>query len=660
MIQLSLSPANAPAIAPILTVSAAGTGEFVRALALAGAVAEEAAGTAVPGPPAISLPPTRQAIAAPGKAVRADFTPEDALLDVALSDEAAVPLPLISERIEPSPLPPTDDGPLAPPAVAPDRVDVSRQAAILVAPPGAAAIQSSGGDQGANAPTQSPDRHPGIALAARSPSARRAVFAPPREVSLPDVRGKGGHAGPGRKVPIGDMPVVEPQPVVANGAIAPLAAAVIPEKAVTQAFAKRAPIGPSIASPIALAAAPTRAEPRVEANVAASAAVGASVPAPPTPLPLPLPAIAPSPVPVTGAAPTTVLLPVQDVANVAARADRLAEPTAQLAAISPTATTVTPAKRHNPPLLAPASAPLSAPHLPAASPIVPNIVTAPVPLVSLPEPVQVPVPEGRLAQSPRAEPIAFNRVDAGTAKSAAPTQALPASIVAVSPSPPEAPLIGVAVPALRAFAAAIAATTARPERVSIDEPVVATHPTGAIAPEPPAPRADSTVTLPAPIDMRRQDWTRALIDRIDAVHDVANARDTRITLVPDALGKIEVALRQVGETIHVQFAADVAATRTMLAEAQPRLAELADARGLRLGDTIIAAASDQSTASTSPGTAPTATSAAGSSASSGSATSFGQSADQRRAAPQPSANSANSKNSTNSAQSRADSDDRIA
>ena len=73
-----------------------------------------------------------------------------------------------------------------------------------------------------------------------------------------------------------------------------------------------------------------------------------------------------------------------------------------------------------------------------------------------------------------------------------------------------------------------------------------------------------------------------MIERIDILRDAANATDTRIRLIPDALGTIDVSVRKDGDTLHVHFAAEQAATRSLLQEAQPRLAELADARGIRL------------------------------------------------------------------------------
>ncbi len=87
----------------------------------------------------------------------------------------------------------------------------------------------------------------------------------------------------------------------------------------------------------------------------------------------------------------------------------------------------------------------------------------------------------------------------------------------------------------------------------------------------------------APLDMREDRWPHAMIERIDTLRDAANATDTRIRLIPDALGAIDVTVKTTGDTVHVHFNAEQAATRTLLADAQPQLTELAEARGLKLG-----------------------------------------------------------------------------
>ncbi|MCU6455069.1 flagellar hook-length control protein FliK [Sphingomonas sp. A2-49] len=80
-----------------------------------------------------------------------------------------------------------------------------------------------------------------------------------------------------------------------------------------------------------------------------------------------------------------------------------------------------------------------------------------------------------------------------------------------------------------------------------------------------------------------------MIDHIEALRDAANANDTRIRLVPDALGTIDIAVRTVGDALHVRFTAEDATTRTLIEDAQPRLAAIAGERGLRIGQSIVEA-----------------------------------------------------------------------
>ena len=137
-------------------------------------------------------------------------------------------------------------------------------------------------------------------------------------------------------------------------------------------------------------------------------------------------------------------------------------------------------------------------------------------------------------------------------------------------------------PAAHAFARAIAQAQPRPTRIEPRADVTDIQTAAqAIA----AGEARPVVLATRALDTTREDWPQRLIDRVEAARDAANAADTRIRLVPEALGKIDIALRQEGATLHVHFSADQAATRDLLAQAQPRLAELAEARGLRLGQT---------------------------------------------------------------------------
>lgn len=170
------------------------------------------------------------------------------------------------------------------------------------------------------------------------------------------------------------------------------------------------------------------------------------------------------------------------------------------------------------------------------------------------------------------------------------TRDLPPTIP-LAPKPEVAATSVVAQPAAHAFARAIAQTQARPTR--IESPTDVTDITTATQASA-AGDARPVVLAPRALDTTREDWPQRLIDRVEAARDAANAADTRIRLVPEALGKIDIALRQEGATLHVHFSADQAATRDLLAQAQPRLAELAEARGLRLGQTgVDGGSSDQ-------------------------------------------------------------------
>lgn len=162
------------------------------------------------------------------------------------------------------------------------------------------------------------------------------------------------------------------------------------------------------------------------------------------------------------------------------------------------------------------------------------------------------------------------------------------AIARAAPVEPLALPIGVPLPAARAFAAAIAAA-ARPvaRRVAITDEAVVTNPAPVAATPDIATRHTATLAQGDSIDTTHEDWTRRLVDHIEALRDAADARDTRIRLVPHALGKIDVAVRQEGDTLHVRFTAEAQATRTLLADAQPRLAEIAESRGLKLGESAV-------------------------------------------------------------------------
>ncbi|MDB5674128.1 MAG: hypothetical protein JWM65_1110 [Sphingomonas bacterium] len=91
----------------------------------------------------------------------------------------------------------------------------------------------------------------------------------------------------------------------------------------------------------------------------------------------------------------------------------------------------------------------------------------------------------------------------------------------------------------------------------------------------------------AALDPRHDRGLNGMIDHIEMLRDDANARDTRIRLTPDALGTVDVALRRDGDAVHVRFSSANEATRLVLNDAQPRLAALAEARGVRIAGSSI-------------------------------------------------------------------------
>ncbi|WP_315763108.1 flagellar hook-length control protein FliK [Sphingomonas sp. Y38-1Y] len=105
-----------------------------------------------------------------------------------------------------------------------------------------------------------------------------------------------------------------------------------------------------------------------------------------------------------------------------------------------------------------------------------------------------------------------------------------------------------------------------------------------LAIEPAAAPARTEATTPTPLDTQHRDWRAQMIDRIEtfATADAAPSRETRITLSPDALGEVAVRLVETDRGIEVALDAATPEARALLAEAAPRLADMAEARGLRL------------------------------------------------------------------------------
>jgi flagellar hook-length control protein FliK len=153
--------------------------------------------------------------------------------------------------------------------------------------------------------------------------------------------------------------------------------------------------------------------------------------------------------------------------------------------------------------------------------------------------------------------------------------------VAVDPLPRQ--------PAAQAFAAAMFAAEHAPARAGdLGSDLSSAFPITALITSAPSP-------LPAPadarapvLDLRGNEWIGEMIETIEQLRDAAGpasagTTETRLRLAPDALGSVDVAIRQEGEQLSVRITAETQAARTILADAAPKLAELAEARGLKLG-----------------------------------------------------------------------------
>ncbi len=131
-----------------------------------------------------------------------------------------------------------------------------------------------------------------------------------------------------------------------------------------------------------------------------------------------------------------------------------------------------------------------------------------------------------------------------------------------------------------------------------DDPAIPT--TGTIAAPDAAvlrPVAPTAHAAQPTLDTRQPQWVEGMIDRITTLREASGTNDgeTRIRLSPDALGDVEVAIRTGDDgKLHVRFNSDNVDAGRLLAEAQPRLVQMAEARGLKLGGMQVDVGSQQS------------------------------------------------------------------
>lgn len=187
----------------------------------------------------------------------------------------------------------------------------------------------------------------------------------------------------------------------------------------------------------------------------------------------------------------------------------------------------------------------------------------------------------------QAEPVVRGGVVAAEVRIDRATAAAPELGLRATAAPVPPPVVQAA-PAAQVFAAALAAPLVEP--LDLATPADPASPEIQLLRSLEVQRTTVQATAQsdqAPLDLSRDDWTGKMIERIAALRDGVEAADTRIRLAPENLGTVDVSIRRDGDRIQVHFTAENPATRQLLADAAPRLAELAEARGLKLGQSSV-------------------------------------------------------------------------
>lgn len=561
MIQTATLSPMLPAQARSTTVPNGPTpGDFAGSFAQAN---DDAAAEGAPTTPApiIAIP----ALSA-GTIVRQDAAATGNTLPTPIVTEAAQPIVPAIVTLHAEPLAaglratsPTLVQPIIPATPEPATPDIVKRTIAprpspSAARPAAFAIAPRGGKAKNDNPTTPSDDTADATLADQpalpdQPMIAQPTLAPPLAQANPDI-------------PLVASPAPSPPPeaakmIVAENAVAPAGSAIVGAKPSATGAADAKPLvaaEPDLTTSITPAPRQSRSATKL---AQAERAVPTAIPvAPPALLQNPIalrPVAQPSALPVATASPQ----PAVGVVDRTQISPREVTPVA-LTPATPVITT---------PVAAP---PLQIVALAGTVPVAPQISSVSPPLGLASEP-------GSTAQSSLPAP------DADTAPATPRWVATDATTpVALTLAQPAAiqPQPGTVASASQVFGAAIqAATKARDERDTTD-PTAPSIAAGAPISEPAIKTAEAQQ---APLDMRQERWPHAMIERIEILRDAADATDTRIRLVPDALGAINVSMRKDGDTVHIHFNAEQAATRTLLADAQPRLADLAEGRGLKLG-----------------------------------------------------------------------------
>jgi len=239
--------------------------------------------------------------------------------------------------------------------------------------------------------------------------------------------------------------------------------------------------------------------------------------------------------------------------------------------------------------VAPASEPARRTAAPAdvrATPGLAGVTPAPAPAPAAAAAAEVPTPSP--TGTPR--PSFMRELPAGARQS-----------VALRPraAAPLQPVAGTTAPAAQVFGAAMHAAAAPDDRSAREPGELIASPVAPLLEvrSQPAPTIDAAQPT---LDMRGNDWPAGMISHIESLRDAADANDTRIRLVPDALGAIAVTVKTVGDALHVHFLTDEPATRALIEDAQPKLVAIAEERGIRIGQSVVESAPANSTGTGQP------------------------------------------------------------
>ncbi|MES2754245.1 MAG: flagellar hook-length control protein FliK [Pseudomonadota bacterium] len=291
----------------------------------------------------------------------------------------------------------------------------------------------------------------------------------------------------------------------------------------------------------------------------------------------------PAPIPASPTIITLASFPARDAAPPIA-------PTSAAVGLRPAATSASVlAVAVAPPAIAPATnAPPQAPVVPV--PVSPAVAVPPPPAAAV---VDRPVAATQLAATATAAPVPSSAAPGVRAGDPLPTAAAAPPPVA----PRTAPDPRVVATARPAAAGPELAPAVRRRVTDTDTPAAPIAAPAGGGLQPPVAVAASSGPQPAGIDLTRDPGLHRMIDHIERLREAApdgGARETRIRLIPDALGPVDIAVKRDGDAVQVHFTAAESATRTLIVDAQPRLTELAEARGVRIDRaTVDAGASER-------------------------------------------------------------------